>query len=218
MNKAERYQREQSLLAVALDCYSSNQWESVTIASIAKRAGVAKGTVYLHFTSKDEIFALLALQFYQGLLQECSVKTAHNGRTQLKTLIKSIFTYYHNEQKYRHIVQYCRRDYFKQNIDPELAASLDQSEASLRNMFADCLHKGNADGSLQGKVQHSAEAIHYTLNGALHQFWCNTNNQFEIQLEFIHKITNYILLSDGEKSATTSTESHSPLELVLESS
>ena len=216
LNKSERLQREKSLLAVALDCYAANQWESVTIASIAKRADVAKGTVYLHFSGKDEIFALLTLQFYDGLLKQSKKSTVGTGRTQLRELIKSVFQYHHNEQKYRHIVQYCQRDYFKQNIDTELSASLDQSEAHLRKLIAACLKKGEDDGSLQKSTPGTDAAIYYTLRGALHQLWCETAQKHEIPMEFIRVTTDYILSSVGEGGVTTAA-AHSPFDLILES-
>lgn len=220
LNKTERIEREKSLLAVALDCYAANRWESVTIASIAKRAGVAKGTVYLHFSGKDEIFALLALQFFEGLLKQSEKITANTGRKQLKELIKTIFQYHHNEQKYRHVVQYCQRGYFKQNINSELRTSLDQTEAQLRELISACLKKGNADGSLQISTQDTDAAIYYTLKGALHQLWCETPQKHEIPMEFIRTTTDYILSGVGEggsKATATTAATQSPFELILES-
>lgn len=216
LNKTERLQREKALLAVALDCYAANQWESVTIAGIAKRAGVAKGTVYLHFSGKDEIFALLTLQFYERLLQQCEKSTSETGRTQLKALINCIFQYHHSEQKYRHIVQYCQRDYFRQNIAPDLRASLDQSEGQLRQLISACLIKGRRDGSLQKSTPGADAAIFCTLRGALHQLWCETQQKHEIPMEFIRVTTDYILSSVGEGGVTTAA-AHSPFDLILES-
>ena len=57
MNNEERKQRERALREVALNCFTTEKWEDVSVARIAKLAGVAKGTVYLHFASKDEICA-----------------------------------------------------------------------------------------------------------------------------------------------------------------
>ena len=44
--------------------------EAVNIRSIAKRAGVAAGTVYNYFSSKDDILLALTEEYWQGALEE----------------------------------------------------------------------------------------------------------------------------------------------------
>ena len=53
----EFQRREGEILDAALELFSADDWQSVTIDQIARRAEIGKGTVYLHFASKDEIYA-----------------------------------------------------------------------------------------------------------------------------------------------------------------
>lgn len=53
--------RRRSILAAAEDLFASSGGEVPSVAAVAQRAGLAKGTVYLYFRTKEEIFlALLA--------------------------------------------------------------------------------------------------------------------------------------------------------------
>jgi AcrR family transcriptional regulator len=47
------------ILRAALDEFSENGFHQATIDSIAERAGIAKGTVYRYFKTKDELFNAL---------------------------------------------------------------------------------------------------------------------------------------------------------------
>ena len=184
MNNNKRIEREKSLLAIALDCYASDQWESVTIATIARKAGIAKGTVYLHFSSKDEIFACLAMQFYRGLSQACDnikaigSKEVNTGKDQLAELIQCVFSYYRKELRYRHIVQYSQRVYFSRNLKPELAQSLISHEHELFHLIKAALLSGSQDGSLQKDAAGQANAIYCTVKGALQQCWNDESYRF----------------------------------------
>src|SRR5262245_46909470 len=48
--------RREAILAAALDEFSAQGFAAARIDDVARRAGVAKGTIYLHFRDKEELF------------------------------------------------------------------------------------------------------------------------------------------------------------------
>ena len=48
--------RPQELLAAALDLFVERGFASTRLEDVAKRAGVSKGTLYLYFTNKEDLF------------------------------------------------------------------------------------------------------------------------------------------------------------------
>jgi AcrR family transcriptional regulator len=48
--------RREAILNAALDEFSASGFAAARIDDIARRAGVAKGTIYLHFADKEELF------------------------------------------------------------------------------------------------------------------------------------------------------------------
>src|SRR5690348_16342731 len=48
--------RPQELLAAALDLFVERGYASTRLEDVAKRAGVSKGTLYLYFENKEELF------------------------------------------------------------------------------------------------------------------------------------------------------------------
>src|ERR1700690_3966300 len=48
--------RREAILAAALDEFSIRGFEAARLDDVAKRAGVAKGTIYLYFRDKESLF------------------------------------------------------------------------------------------------------------------------------------------------------------------
>jgi AcrR family transcriptional regulator len=54
--KARGAARREAILAAALDEFSARGFEAARLDDVAKRAGIAKGTIYLYFRDKESLF------------------------------------------------------------------------------------------------------------------------------------------------------------------
>ncbi|MDD5723553.1 MAG: TetR/AcrR family transcriptional regulator [Syntrophales bacterium] len=57
----EKGQRRQVVLMAAKKLFIENGFKAVTVASIAEKAELSKGAIYLYFSSKEEIYAQILL-------------------------------------------------------------------------------------------------------------------------------------------------------------
>jgi len=64
----EKEARSTHILAVALELFMQDTRRLPTVDAIARKSGLAKGTIYLYFSSKEHIFASLLAQEWHGLL------------------------------------------------------------------------------------------------------------------------------------------------------
>ena len=55
----QKQQRRLAILDAAWAMYQTAPYESLTIAGVAERVGLAKGTMYLYFATKEELFLAL---------------------------------------------------------------------------------------------------------------------------------------------------------------
>lgn len=62
--RRRKRERPVEIRAAALIEFSRGSFDTVTMKSIACRAGVTKGTIYLYYASKDELFG--SLQWTRG--------------------------------------------------------------------------------------------------------------------------------------------------------
>jgi AcrR family transcriptional regulator len=61
--------RRRSILDAALELFVSDGYDAASVAAIARRAGIATGTVYRHFPSKDHLLEAIHQEFHQRLAQ-----------------------------------------------------------------------------------------------------------------------------------------------------
>lgn len=73
MRKKDETLREK-LLSLAREAAEAEGLESIAIRDIAKKAGVASGTVYNYFASKDEILLALTEEYWKQTLLEMTQK------------------------------------------------------------------------------------------------------------------------------------------------
>ena len=67
-------QRRTELLDAAVTLFDGKGFEATTVQDIAKAAGVAPGTVYLYFDSKERILRELHMQYHHTLQAEVAAK------------------------------------------------------------------------------------------------------------------------------------------------
>lgn len=62
MAKSKNLEREQRILDAAVELFVHYGYDKTTVSDIAQKAGISKGAIYLHFTSKDDLFEALLVQ------------------------------------------------------------------------------------------------------------------------------------------------------------
>lgn len=72
--------RPGELLAAALDCFVERGFAATRMEDIARRAGVAKGTFYLYFASKEAVFEALVRESMLPRLQAMETASQADGR------------------------------------------------------------------------------------------------------------------------------------------
>ncbi len=64
----QKGERRQEILTAALYLLQEKPFHKISMADVAGKAGTAKGTVFLYFETKEELFLSIASQEFQGLL------------------------------------------------------------------------------------------------------------------------------------------------------
>jgi AcrR family transcriptional regulator len=59
IDEKEKLERRGIILAAAMDLFMSSSFDSVNMQAVADKAGIAKGTTYLYFKTKEELFLAL---------------------------------------------------------------------------------------------------------------------------------------------------------------
>ena len=71
-----RAARRDQIITAAFVCFARTGYHATTMADVAEQAGVSKGTPYLYFESKQELFIVLHEQWDCGLADRVNAEVA----------------------------------------------------------------------------------------------------------------------------------------------
>lgn len=93
LKERQRQEREDLILQAAEELFLARGFHEVSIDEIAARVGIAKGTVYLHFTSKEELVFALVHRDLKQLLQEVDaiLSSSESATARLRAIIDRVY-------------------------------------------------------------------------------------------------------------------------------
>ncbi len=89
-NEDQKQVRRRTLLDAATELFSHSEYESVTMAEVALKSGLAKGTLFLYFKTKEELFLGVLEQllgdWFEEVDKQLKLLPNHNPLNQVITL------------------------------------------------------------------------------------------------------------------------------------
>jgi AcrR family transcriptional regulator len=98
----DKSQRRDEIMAAAKEVFARKGFHDTTIADIAKRAGLAYGSIYWYFDSKDELFhALMAVE--EGALRShiaaaVGARQDGGGEAPFRTAVQATFEFFESDK------------------------------------------------------------------------------------------------------------------------
>lgn len=185
--------REVEILAAALKLSQSDQWQSVTIEQIAQAAEIGKGTVYKHFATKDEIYAVLALDFHRQVLKALAEIPAAKFEQRVRAIVRVFWESYRDGKQYQRVVEYCERKDFRRAVSKETRSLFERLDEDFSKIMTDLLRAGINEGLLSKKpfplLLFGANAALY---GGLHLGWGGCMEAAESD-EYLNELCDFIL-------------------------
>ena len=84
--------RKNEILDVAEELFNLNGFDATTISAIIEKAGIARGTVYYHFKSKEDVLDALIERHCQRLLAEAKEIAADSRLPVMERLIQTLMS------------------------------------------------------------------------------------------------------------------------------
>jgi len=126
--------RRDQLLDAAERVLLEQGLRAMTVADVAQAAGVAKGTMYLYFRSKDELIAGLRARYFERYNAAIDAATPSNARERLRVLIVALFDVGVAHHELHHVLFH------------EAGFSEADAFAGVRDRVLDTLAEGEANG------------------------------------------------------------------------
>lgn len=146
----EKQRRRDTILASARDLFSAHGYEGTKMTDIADRCELSKGTLYLYFSSKEDLAHAIIEDHYRALLERLAadVGRAETGRERLEAIVTSFLAYFRANAEQIQMVFALEG---KVLASPDAARAWDNYVAytvQARRLLVDAIERGRRDGSI----------------------------------------------------------------------
>ena len=155
MGTAERKAREkqirhQQILDAAYEVFNQVGFFAATMDQIAERAELAKGTIYIYFKSKEEVYFSLLINGQDILINMLTnmQKRKPPPDQLLEETAKTLFRFYKEHTSYFRIFMVMQHEDMQAKLSPELSQQINEQATTILNLLSTQVQKAIDNGSL----------------------------------------------------------------------
>jgi AcrR family transcriptional regulator len=168
----EKEERRRSILQAARRTFFENGFHHATVDSVAERAEVSKGTVYLYFESKEAVLAHLLLEGLEDLVAELEQAYAETealpADEQLAALAQAYLGFFQKEPQYFPFLMAMDRGRFQEAIPPQLYQEILEASLEGLNLAVRVVERGCQEAIFDCRDARKAACVFWaSLNGVL---------------------------------------------------
>ncbi|MDI6874469.1 TetR/AcrR family transcriptional regulator [Candidatus Solincola sp.] len=127
--ESKKLKHRQAILRAAEELFSSKGYRETTVQEIAERAGLAKGTLYLYFRSKEELYLTVCVQGVSGFGENLEkVRAAARG---VEEKIRAVYLAYIRHSLEQPAVFRVLRDTFLEQVRRNLSPATVQQVSNI---------------------------------------------------------------------------------------
>ena len=157
----EKEQRRNDIIDAAEQVFFSKDFENASMDDIAKEAELSKGTLYLYFKNKEDLYLALHSRGHALLLSmfEKAIKKPETGIDKVRAIGEAYYQFYKKYPKYFHALIYFEsRDI--DFSDENSAAMICMKEGDkLMDILIESIKKGIKDSSIRSDIDPEKTAL-----------------------------------------------------------
>jgi len=158
--------RKEAILETATMFFAENGFRDTSIGDIAKMIGVADGTVFYHYKTKEELFLAVLDSFKTRLIEKCQVFIAERyAESGLEMVLGFISFYIHlaAEMEERFLLLHSHYPYKLAENNPSCRKHLEDIYNCFIDIFEQAIVAGQKDGSIAKMPARKTALIVFTM-------------------------------------------------------
>lgn len=195
MSHTEDFEKKRiDILNCAEELFVKRSYELTTVNAILKEVGIAKGTFYYYFKSKEEVMDAVIMRIIEGELLHVSAILANQEMSAIEKLMASFFTKIKSTNK-KVIVE----QLYKGNNSLMKQRAMQRTLEILCPIYAEIIIEGNMRGDFAS--DNPLSDVQFLIAGVqtLYDFSNISNTQIELNMESVLTIFFHILRIDEAK-------------------
>lgn len=156
----EREQRAQDIVDAAEQVFFSKGYEKATMDEIAEAAELSKGTLYLYYKTKEELYLAIAIRG-NVILRKMAQEVLHDemsGLEKIITITQAYFRFYEQQRPYFDALHFMDTSEMTHEAIQERHQAFERSENALY-LLRDVITQGMEDGSIRADVDPIKQAL-----------------------------------------------------------
>lgn len=161
-------QRENALLEAARQLFQDHSWDRVTIAEVARHAGIGKGTVYKHFSSKEALYARLVVDCSRQHLAEMEeIARTTPAEKAMRLVIRRAFELLQADPLQAQLCLLCDRPAFQERLEALYRDQFIELEGQYMTLFSGLLQNSFGLQLSPAHCQHLLWGVEACVNGVV---------------------------------------------------
>jgi AcrR family transcriptional regulator len=147
----EKLQRRIDIIKAAEKVFFSQGFENSTMEDIANAAELSKGTLYLYFESKEELYLAImqkSIEILHDLFSK-AVQNKKNGLMKVKAIGEAFMQFYIQYPDYNEAMLYGHSRLHQQNISATNNCGEHKLPRKKNKIFIEAIEEGIQDGSMR---------------------------------------------------------------------
>ena len=103
--REQKVHRQEEILAAAFEVFAAHGYEAARIDDVARQAGIAKGTIYLYFRDKEQLFRAVVRSLLQKRFDAVAGGFKGTAEQLLRELLSRMYSQVVRNEKVRSIVR-----------------------------------------------------------------------------------------------------------------
>ncbi len=159
--KRDKIRRREQIVDAAEKVFFSKGFSSATMDEIAEAAELGKGTLYLYFANKEDLYFAVNLRGFEimnGLFKEAATE-AENGLQAVLTIGRAYVRFYREYTDYFNALLYYESQVMEENMNSSVMKDCDQEGHEGLEILMRTLQNGINDGSIRPDIDIPKTAV-----------------------------------------------------------
>ncbi|MEE9175972.1 MAG: TetR/AcrR family transcriptional regulator [Thermodesulfobacteriota bacterium] len=195
--RIRRKSRKDEIIKAASNLFSQKSYHDVTMDQIAGEVGVAKGTIYLYFTSKENLYLGILEHTFETIesILEKEIAKEDPAPQKLKKILRLIFQFYFQNMD---VLRILTRD--ETRLIREHFEFTEHWRHRRIKLYRKVLEKGIKEGSFRSANTELMALIIFGLVGSVMFFYPTDKTAGEIAEEVFSMISEGIMTTQDEST------------------
>lgn len=182
----EKEQRREEILNAAQKIFFEKDLQTATMDEIAEEAELSKGTLYLYYKSKEDLYLAVMMRGLETLYHMFHkvISCKRPIAVRLAMLGEAYFQFFQKYRNYFRMFYFFQNPQFHKQVSPEIMETCTMENQKLWQLVINLIQKGIEEGSLKSNLQPAEAAV---------MLWSNSSaimTRIDAQGEYFKNVLN----------------------------